>query len=166
MRIALLLVFVAVPLLEIALLIKAGDSLGFWPTFAIVILTAVLGTVMLRWQGLSVMMRAQETLRAGRMPVESVADGVFLLLAGAFLLTPGLLTDGVGFAFLIPGVRRWLGSKILRALSQRMGFGDLNEAPDMHAQTKDGPKPRRNRPGRDRSGNVIIDADYEDLDAP
>jgi len=160
MPIALLLVFIAVPLLEIALLIKAGDSFGFWPTLSIVIFTAILGTVMLRWQGMSVMTRAQQTLREGRMPVESVADGVFLLLAGAFLLTPGLLTDGIGFAFLVPQVRRWLGSKILRALSQRMGFGDLHENAEENASAT-----RRTKPHRDSSGNVIIDADYKDLDA-
>jgi len=160
MRIALLLVFIAVPLLEIALLIKAGNSLGFWPTLSIVIFTAVLGTVMLRWQGLSVMMRAEETLRKGRMPVESVADGVFLLLAGAFLLTPGLLTDGIGFAFLVPGVRRWLGSKILRGLSQRMGLDDLDDTQGPSAGAS-----RHPRSGRDRSGNIVIDGDYKDLDA-
>lgn len=161
MPIALLLVFIAVPLLEIALLIKAGDSFGFWPTLSIVIFTAILGTVMLRWQGMSVMMRAQQTLREGRMPVESVADGVFLLLAGAFLLTPGLLTDGIGFAFLVPQVRRWLGAKILRALSQRMGIGDLDENGADNLRTN-----RRSTPQRDAAGNVIIDADYKDLDAP
>lgn len=159
MRIALLLVFIAVPLLEIALLIKAGESFGFWPTLLIVIATAFLGTVMLRWQGLSVMMRARQTLRDGNIPIESVADGVFLLLAGAFLLTPGLLTDGVGFAFLVPSVRRWLGSKILRALSQRMDLGN-----EQDFEEKNAPGARRPKANRDRAGNIVIDADYKDLD--
>ncbi len=112
------------------------------------------------------MMRAQETLRKGHMPVESVADGVFLLLAGAFLLTPGLLTDGIGFAFLVPGVRRWLGSKILRALSQRMGLGGLDESQEKKPGRSSNRRSGRDRSGRDRSGNIIIDADYKDLDAP
>lgn len=159
MRIALLLIFIAVPLLEIALLIKAGESFGFWPTITIVILTAVLGTLMLRWQGLSVMMRATETLRAGRIPIESVADGVFLLLAGAFLLTPGLLTDGVGFAFLFPSVRRWLGSKILRGLSQRLDLGEPQAGNE-----NDPPQRSKPGPGRDPAGRKVIDAEYEDLD--
>ena len=161
MPIAVLLVFIAVPLLEIALLIKAGDSFGFWPTLSIVIFTAILGTVMLRWQGMAVMSRAEQTLREGGMPVESVADGVFLLLAGAFLLTPGLLTDGIGFALLVPQIRRWLGTKILRALSQRMGLGDVNDPGEKNSTAAGGAKPHR-----DRSGNVIIDAEYKDLDAP
>lgn len=161
-RIVLLLVFIAVPLLEIALLIKAGSSFGFWPTIAIVIFTAFLGTFMLRWQGLSVMARANEALRAGRMPVESVADGVFLLLAGAFLLTPGLLTDGVGFAFLVPQVRRWLGKKILVGLSRRMGMDDLDGATGTQTRSEQQSRPSSGRSAR--SGRVIIDADYKEID--
>lgn len=157
MRIALLLVFIAVPLLEIALLIKAGDSFGFWPTITIVILTAVLGTVMLRWQGLSVMARANTALREGRMPVESVADGAFLLLAGAFLLTPGLLTDAVGLAFLIPQVRQWIGNQILQGIKQRM-------ARDAEQDASEAARQQHPNAGNQSAGPVIIDAEYKDLD--
>lgn len=156
MPIALLTVFIAVPLLEIALLIKAGDSFGFWPTITLVILTAVLGTVMLRLQGVSVMMRASDALKRGRVPVESVADGVFLLVAGAFLLTPGLLTDGIGLALLVPTVRRWIGKRLWRALRDRLDKGERQNPPS-------GPS----TPGRNkhRTG-VVIDAEFHEVDTP
>lgn len=160
MRLALLLIFIAVPLLEIALLVKAGDSFGFWPTIAIIVVTAILGTLMLRWQGISVLMRAQDALREGRIPVESVADGAFLLLAGAFLLTPGLITDSLGFAFMVPKVRRWLGKKIFRAASQHAGFDQERGAGGHRTKSP----PSSSKPTHDQSGNPIIDAEFEELD--
>nr|MCH9765894.1 FxsA family protein [Alphaproteobacteria bacterium] len=162
MRIALLLVFIAVPLLEIALLIKAGDQFGFWPTITIIIFTAVLGTLMLRLQGMSVVNRASQALRACRLPVESVADGVFLLLAGAFLLTPGLVTDGVGLALLVPAVRQWIGNKIWIALRSRMqqeDFGSENGEPGGSTAGQASTRSFKKR----RSG-VVIDADFKDID--
>lgn len=169
MRFVLILVFIAVPLLEIALLIKAGDSFGFWPTFALVVFTAILGATMLRLQGMSVLARAAQTLRAGGMPIDSVADGVFLLLAGAFLLTPGLLTDTVGLAFLIPSVRLWLGKKLLSGVKARM-----NEAQPVHEGEPEGSEdiqtPRRRswpkRSKREKKKPKVIDAEFEDLDGP
>jgi UPF0716 protein FxsA len=143
MRLALLLIFIAVPLLEIALLIKTGQWLGFWPTIGIVIFTAILGSFMLRWQGLAVMARAGEAIRAGRMPLEPVVDGVFLLFAGALLLTPGIATDGVGLLLLLPAVRRWIGQRVLNAIlkSENIDFqtgGGGMERPSRSSQ-RDGP---------------------------
>ena len=171
MRFVLILIFIAVPLLEIALLIKAGDSFGFWPTFALVVFTAILGaTVMLRLQGMSVLARAAETLRAGGMPIDSVADGVFLIMAGAFLLTPGLLTDAVGLAFLVPRVRLWLGNKLLNAIKVRTASADAAHAGGQRGSrdtmsTAGNPgRPVRPRPGK--KNPKVIDAEFEDLDGP
>lgn len=169
MRFVLILVFIAVPLLEIALLIKAGDSFGFWPTFALVVFTAILGATMLRWQGMSVLARAVERLRAGSMPIDSVADGVFLLLAGAFLLTPGLLTDAIGLAFLVPRVRLWLGKKLLKGIKTRMSTAETAHGDEAHEFEDIATPGQRKRAKQGQTGKKkqnVIDAEFEDLDGP
>ena len=84
-----LLLFIAVPIVEISVFIQVGDVIGLWPTIAIVILTALMGTAMLRQQGLSTLMRAQSAMNEGRLPATELFDGLCLVIAGAFLLTPG-----------------------------------------------------------------------------
>ncbi len=143
-----LLIFIVVPLAEIAVFIKVGAWIGLWPTIATVILTAIAGTALLRYQGTSAMNKASAALAAGRLPVESVIDGVSLLLAGAFLLTPGLITDGFGFLLFIPAFRhhlaRWLFARLQKSSRVHVhmtghmgGMGDMGEDPatsDMHAR--------------------------------
>ncbi len=101
-------VFIGVPIAEIATFIQVGDVIGLWPTLLTIVLTAVIGTAILRRQGLATLATAQSTLNEGQLPLESVVHAVFLLIAGVLLLTPGFLTDGVGFALLVPPVRLWL----------------------------------------------------------
>jgi len=116
MRLLLFLMFIAVPLIELALLIKIGEVIGILATVGLVIITAVIGVSLLRMQGVMALRKAQESLQAGRPPIDSVVEGVCLLVAGAFLLTPGLLTDSVGFLLLVPQVRsaiaRWAFAKL------------------------------------------------------
>jgi len=100
-----LFIFIAVPIVEIALFIQVGSLIGLWPTLAAIVITAVVGTVLLRQQGLSVLNQARASLEQDRLPVDSVLHGGFLLVAGLLLLTPGFFTDAIGFAFLIPPVR-------------------------------------------------------------
>ncbi|MEM7710381.1 MAG: FxsA family protein [Pseudomonadota bacterium] len=98
-------IFVAVPILEIALFIQLGGWLGLWPTLAIVILTAALGTVLVRRQGLAELRRIQSSLETLSDPTRPLAHGAMILASGLLLLTPGFFTDGVGFALLVPGIR-------------------------------------------------------------
>ena len=119
MPVILLFVFIAVPILEIAVFIQAGDQLGLWPTLAIVILTAFLGTALLHYQGLRTLGRVQKSLHRGDVPVGEVFTGLCLLVAGALLLTPGFLTDAAGFALFVPNIRSFLSRGVLRALSKR-----------------------------------------------
>ena len=102
MPLILFLIFVVIPLAEIAVFIVIGGIIGIPATIALVIITALIGTVLLRMQGLSVLQRAQTAVQEGRIPVDSVIDGVCLLIAGAFLLTPGIITDTIGFLLFIP----------------------------------------------------------------
>lgn len=108
--------FVTVPVIEIALFIQVGGLIGLWPTLLTVIATAFIGTTLLRMQGMKVLADAQNTLNQGGMPVEPAIHGVFLLISGLTLLTPGFMTDAVGLILFIPPVRLWLGRKIFNWL--------------------------------------------------
>lgn len=100
------LLFFAVPIAEMYLLITVGGIIGPLPTVAAVMLTAVIGVALLRRQGLATLTRAQQRMQVGEMPAEEMLEGIGLALAGAFLLTPGFITDTAGFVLLVPGLRR------------------------------------------------------------
>ncbi len=101
----LFLALVGVPLIEIALFIEVGGVIGLWPTILIVILTAIVGTSMLRSQGIAAVRQLQTELERGGDPSPLIVHGAMLLFAGALLLTPGFLTDAVGFTLLVPQAR-------------------------------------------------------------
>ena len=122
MAVVLLLIFIAVPILEIGIFIEVGGRLGTWPTVGLVVLTAIVGTWLIRLQGFAVLARAQASLEQETLPVQEIFDGLCLLLAGALLLTPGFMTDAVGFALLVPAVRRTAGRWIWRAMRARGEF--------------------------------------------
>lgn len=108
----LFLAFVAMPIIEIAVLIQAGQAIGTWPVIGLVILTALIGSIALRAQGMSAMRRAQSG-NLGDLPM-AMTDGLLLMIAGVLLLTPGFVTDAFGLSLLVPPVRR-LVAKQLRA---------------------------------------------------
>ena len=111
----LFLAFLMVPIIEIALLIQVGGLIGLWPTLAIIILTAILGTVLVRTQGRTALANLQRSFAELDDPTESLAHGAIILLSGVLLLTPGFFTDAIGFTLLVPGIRvamfRYLKSK-------------------------------------------------------
>lgn len=110
----LLLLFIAVPLLEIYLLIQVGEEIGALPTVALVVFTAVLGVWLLRLQGLATLAQVQQSMAQGQLPAIPLIEGLFLLVAGALLLTPGLFTDAIGFALLVPPLRKGMARAILQ----------------------------------------------------
>lgn len=118
-----LILFVAMPIIEIAVLLRIGSALGWLPTLAIVILTAVLGTTMLRQQGLATLNIARQRMSSGEMPAQQMLEGVILMIGGVLLLTPGFVTDTFGFACLVPFSRQWLAAKI--AARSVIGFGEM-----------------------------------------
>ncbi len=142
----LLIAFIAVPLIEIALFIQVGGVIGLWPTLALVVLTAVLGTWLLRMQGTMALAELRRSFSEVEDPSEPLAHGAMILFAGALLLTPGFFTDVMGFALLSPPVRKRIFTEIrrnVRIVSVHSG----------------GPHPPHEQPD-------IIDAEFEDLDAP
>jgi UPF0716 protein FxsA len=106
-------IFLVVPIVEIYLLIQVGQVIGALWTVFLVVFTAVVGVWLLKIQGMSTLMRAQEKMQTGQMPAQEMLEGMGLLLAGAFLLTPGFFTDTVGFLLLLPPARAWLVSKLV-----------------------------------------------------
>lgn len=144
----LLIAFIAVPLIEIALFIQVGGLIGLWPTLAIVLLTAMAGSYLVRSQGARELGRLRQSFSELSDPTEPLANGAMVLFAGALLLTPGFFTDACGLALLVPGVRhavyRWVRSRVTVASFQMGGTQ------------------HRPRPGQCYSG-TIIDGEFEEL---
>ena len=123
MGLLLLAAFIGVPLIEIAVFIQVGGQIGLGATLALVILTAVLGAWQLRAQGLATLERARTQMDKGVMPAQELFDGMCLLFAGALLLTPGFVTDSIGFLLFLAPVRAFLrhAARDRIARSQRAG---------------------------------------------
>ncbi len=119
----LLILFIVVPIIEIAILVKIGTLIGFWPTMLIVIATGITGAMLARMQGFLVFNRIRTELQMGRMPAEELIDALLVLIGGILLLTPGLLTDLIGFLMLIHWSRKllkkWLGKRFRQWVQSR-----------------------------------------------
>jgi|SRR5699024_2194996 len=109
----LLLLFIIVPMIELWLLIKIGGIIGAGWTILLIIATALIGSQLVRYQGLGVIQRSREQQMRGEMPAIPMLEGMALLLAGFCLITPGLISDSIGFLLLIPQLRAWVARRIL-----------------------------------------------------
>lgn len=121
----LIVIFVAVPLMELAILLRIGQSIGLTPTVALVVVTGMAGAALARRQGARAFLAVQRELASGRLPARPLLDGLAVLLGGALLLTPGVLTDLAGFALLLPTSRRWLRRLAAGALERRIREGTV-----------------------------------------
>ena len=119
------LIFVAVPLLELFLLIRLGGAIGLFPTLSLCVLTGVAGAWLARREGLRALWSFQQRLARGGVPGRALMDGLCVLLGGALLLTPGLLTDVVGFSLLLPPSRRWIQKRIQSRIERQLTDGSL-----------------------------------------
>lgn len=118
---AILFFFIAIPIIEIFLLIQVGGVIGAWWTIGIVIITAIIGTRMLRSQGLSTLAKAQNRMSGGEIPAFEMMEGMALGVGGALLLTPGFVTDAIGFFCLIPFTRKFM----VNAMSKRVSVASV-----------------------------------------
>lgn len=163
-RPALLLVLIALPLLEIALLIKLGQLVGFWPALGFVVGSALLGAHILRRQGFATLARVNAALAADETPVLPVLEGALMLLAGALLILPGVLTDGAGLALLVPMVRRSLARLVFDRTGADLGVTVFTSAdedrwpPDAAATSRQAGGARR------KQGGIVIDGEFERLE--
>lgn len=122
-RLALL--FVVVPLVELAFLIQVGRWVGIWPTVGLVFLTGILGATLARAEGLRTLWSFQQELASGKLPGQPLLDGLCILVGGALLLTPGFVTDLAGFALLLPPSRRLLQRGMKRRLRRMIEDGSV-----------------------------------------
>ena len=125
MFLRLLLLFVIVPALELAILIEIGKDIGFWPTMGLIILTGVMGSSLTRRQGIAVWSQFNSKLQTGALPGKEIIDGLIVLCSGALLLTPGVLTDFVGFLGLIPQSRVFIRTLIQKYISKSQPQGSF-----------------------------------------
>ncbi|MFK8079989.1 MAG: FxsA family protein [Granulosicoccus sp.] len=155
-----LLLFIAMPIIEIALLLRVGDAVGWLPTLLIVVATAIVGSGMLRQQGLATLNKARQRMDSGEMPAQQLLEGVLIMIGGVLLLTPGFVTDAFGFACLIPFTRHWLAAKVsARAV---VGFSTTAQGTATGAPDSMGRKPSGSRTA-ERPGD-IIDGDFKRID--
>jgi UPF0716 protein FxsA len=116
----LFLLFVTVPVLELFIFLVLGQRIGIGATFAIILLTGFLGAYLAKSQGLKALARYQESLAQGRLPHEAIIDSLLILVAGVLLLTPGFLTDGIGFALLAPSIRDVIRGRLEKSIKERI----------------------------------------------
>ena len=120
MRFLLIVLFIVVPIAELAVLIQIGQLIGVWWTIALLVADAVLGSLLARSQGRATWRRFNDALRAGRPPAREVMDGALVLFGGALLLTPGFLSDILGLLLLLPPTRAFFRAVLVRRFAGRM----------------------------------------------
>ncbi|MSP27478.1 MAG: FxsA family protein [Methylococcales bacterium] len=128
----LLLIVLVIPFAEIYFLLEVGSIIGAFPTILLVVFTAVLGAWLLRQQGFSTFRRFQESLARGEIPAYEMVEGPLILVGGALLLTPGFITDALGFACLMPATRKKIAQYIIEhylvVAEASAGFGQAKAA--------------------------------------
>jgi UPF0716 protein FxsA len=115
--------FIGLPIVELALLFKLHGMVGLMPTVLLVFITGIAGASLVRRQGIAILFKIQQELGIGNLPAPQMMDGVMILIAGAFLVTPGIITDGIGFALLIPFIRERIRFWLRKKLEEKMRNG-------------------------------------------
>jgi UPF0716 protein FxsA len=121
---ALALLFLVVPIAELYVIYQVGDAIGIWWTFLLLAADSLLGSLLLKSQGRAVWQRFNDNLAQGRVPHREVIDGVLVIFGGAFLITPGFLTDIVGLVLLVPPTRSVVRRLLVRRLGRRVVIAD------------------------------------------
>lgn len=170
----LLVLFLATPVVELALLIQLGDLIGFFPTIGIILATGVTGSYLAKREGLSAWRRLNRKFSSGGLPGQELLDGVIILMAGALLITPGVLTDVLGFAGLIPLTRKWIRGYATRRIKRAMERGTIQTSwgtfstsgpfPDPSTESDDPARPETDWQGTPRE--VPRHTQQDDDDTP
>ncbi|MEO1090455.1 MAG: FxsA family protein [Pseudomonadota bacterium] len=142
-------IFIVIPLIEVALFVQAGRLFGLWPTLAACVISALVGSAIIKRQGTDLATRARQRLQAGVAPLREGFDGLCLVAAGFLMITPGFFTDLLGGLLLIPPARRWLYERVQRHV--RVEGLEPGAGPGA-------------RPGGGQAPPDVIDAEYDVLD--
>jgi UPF0716 protein FxsA len=132
---ALIVIFIVVPLAELYVIFKVGEEIGYPLTILILAADSVIGSLLLKSQGRAVWRRFSDAMAAGRLPHREVLDGVMVIFGGAFLITPGFLTDVVGLLLLLPPTRALMRGLVVRALRGRVAIGIAGTASRRRGRT-------------------------------
>lgn len=146
------LIFIIIPLIELYVIISVGEEIGAFWTIILVLLTAVIGVNLLRFQGISTLRRAQMNMVKGQVPAMEMMEGMALAAAGIMLITPGFITDSIGFLLLIPGSRRAIIKFFMARSTVRTnfsagsgGFQSPGDSADPHINSPDADKKKSGR---------------------
>ena len=118
---ALFILFIVIPIVEIALLLQVSEVIGGWSTLALVIITAFIGAKLVKQQGIHALGNVQQQMAQGQMPAQDLFAGLCIIIAGVLLLTPGVMTDALGFLLLTPAVRSGLAKNLMAQAQAKMG---------------------------------------------
>lgn len=168
MFLRLFLLFTLIPFIELVLLIKLASLHGWGFTIALILFTGLIGTMLVRWQGFMIMQQIREEMSRGKPPTDSLLDGAMILVAGALLITPGILTDMIGFLLLWPLFRSLVRKAIRQTIMQKAKFTVYEQfqyrgySPFEFSSTD---SPFEEDPPRvDDEGNEIIDVEFTKRD--
>jgi UPF0716 protein FxsA len=157
MPLLLVLIFIVVPLAELYVIIQVGEAIGLWPTLALLLADSIIGSMLLKSQGRLAWRRFNEAMAAGRIPAREVVDGALVIFGGAFLITPGFITDIFGILFLLPPTRALFRRSAVRFFQRRTVIGFVG---GMGAREYNRRRDARN------GADDYVDGTAEDLDEP
>ncbi len=158
------LIFIVVPIIEMYILIKVGAVIGGLYTIGLVLLTALIGVSLLKKQGLSTFITAQQKMQTGQMPIKEIAEGLMLAVAGALLLTPGFVTDTVGFILLTPVLRQYIAKQVFQTWvknAQQASFTKTTFTSNSQFYSNQDPFKQNFSDGNDKSG--VIEGEFQDI---
>ena len=130
--------FIGIPLIEVMLFITIGKYIGLWNTILIIIITGIIGAILVKSQGVATLKKGLEEIQSNKIPIQSMVQGIAIIIAGAFLLTPGFLTDTLGAILLIPPFRSKIAGFVIEYLKKRSTFRTTFEQyPKNTSETED-----------------------------
>ncbi|TWE03969.1 UPF0716 protein FxsA [Peribacillus frigoritolerans] len=120
-----LMFIIAIPVVEIIVLLLSGNLIGFWPTLFLIVATGLIGAYLAKRQGMETWKKAQEQIRYGMMPGNEIIDGICIFIGAALLLSPGLISDTMGLILVFPPTRNLLKPIVIRFIMNRMNKGKV-----------------------------------------
>ncbi|PID43117.1 MAG: exlusion protein FxsA [Proteobacteria bacterium] len=156
--------FIVIPVAEMAVLIHVGKVIGAWYTILLIFLTAVIGASLLKRQGVATLLRAHQKLNSGEIPAKEMFEGFLLALGGAFLLTPGFITDAIGFSLVIPQIRSVLVGYLAKKIVVNGKMGGGAQSRGFYYRSGQGfGQAEQDSPEWSTSGSDVIEGEFQEM---